>query len=73
VKIRAWFNVGEKDPEKVWVVQEEDKTIYTAPSVEFLGPCLTRYEAGKTPSGWIESYGWMLRDGVTNGIIIRIP
>lgn len=71
MRIRVWFNVGEKDPAKVWVVQEEDKTIYTAPAVEFLGACDTRYSAGGIPQGWLECSGWMSRDGATNAIVIR--
>lgn len=69
MKYRIWFNAGEKDPAKMWVVQG-GKDLFTAPSVAAMSVC--EFVVGtETPKGYCETSGWLSRDGATNAIVIR--
>lgn len=62
MKIKIWFNVGEKDPAKVWVVQEGDKALELAPAVVMYTFCSFR-TGPDTPTGWCETAGRIRRGG----------
>lgn len=67
MRIRVWFNVGEKDPAKVWVVQVGDSALELAPAVTIYPPCEFKTGA-ETPTGWCETVGSFKRN--ESGVVI---
>lgn len=70
MRIRVWFNVGEKDPAKKWVVQVGDEPLQVAEAVVTMCMRPSVFRTGPdTPTGWFETTG--VAERMANVILIR--